>query len=638
MTRWHPLPAAIYSFVENTPGTVLLESSRPGVSSISRLFTAPLRIIEARQFNELPALFARIEDAIRDGQFAAGYFAYECGQYFEPTAALRARRDTDLLAWFGIYDRCYRFDHAAGTFLDNEPFAEPQPQGADFSSSMSGPADERISAPQVIQFGLTEQEFAQRIAQIHDWIRGGEVYQLNFTFPLRLQITEGPAALYGRLCDAQPVDYGAFLHCQPGRHILSLSPELFFRIDQHGPTRRITTQPMKGTARRGRTTAEDRDTAAWLRNDPKNRAENVMIVDLIRNDLGRLCSYGSVRVERLFEVDRYPTLWQMTSTITGDLRPDITCEQVFRALFPCGSITGAPKIRAMQLLAQIEDETRGVYTGAIGFFSREQAVFNVAIRTITLEQNSATMGIGGGIVIDSDPAAEYRECCLKAEFLTRPNEQFSLIETMLWDGEFPLLELHLDRLCDSADYFAFTCDRAAIRAALLAEAACFPDKHPRKLRLLLDSSGAHHIEFEVLPESNGNTSQPARVFIAAQRTDPADRFLFHKTTHRPLYNAAFAAASSAGFADVLFLNVHNEVTEGAVSNVFIEKSGRWYTPPLDCGVLPGIYRRHLFESRPDIEEKVLTLNDLKAADSVYLSNAVRGLRSVTIDWNANCGF
>ena len=212
---------------------------------------------------------------------------------------------------------------------------------------------------------------------------------------------------------------------------------------------------MKGTARRGRTTSEDREIAAELAADPKNRAENVMIVDLIRNDLGRICSFGSVRVDQLFNVKRYSTLWQMTSTVSGELRPEIGYGQIFRALFPCGSITGAPKVRAMQLLAQIEDEPRGVYTGAIGFFSREETVFNVAIRTLALESGKAVMGVGGGIVIDSQAEEEFRECRLKAEFLTRSAEPFSLIETMLWDGGFPLMELHLDRLADSAEYFEF---------------------------------------------------------------------------------------------------------------------------------------------------------------------------------------
>ena len=620
MKTWHPIPTAIYSFAEQTPGTLLLENSRPGACTLSRVFTDPVRILEARTLADVAGLFPQIEEAVRVGHFVAGFFAYECGLFFEPSAALRPGRKKDLLAWFGIYERSYCFDHATGKFVDGDP--------TDLHFGLEPPA---ASAP-LVALGLDEEQFTARIEQIHEWIRAGDVYQLNFTFPVQLKSEERPAALYARLRAAQPVDYGAFLHCQEGRHILSLSPELFFRMQQKDGKRLITTQPMKGTARRGRTTSEDREIADRLVIDPKNRAENVMIVDLIRNDLGRICTFGSVRVEKLFDVERYPTLWQMTSTVTGELRPDIGYEQIFRALFPCGSITGAPKIRAMQLLAQIEDNPRGIYTGAIGFFSQEQTVFNVAIRTLVLENGEATMGVGGGIVIDSEPKAEFRECQLKAEFLTRTTEPFSLIETMLWNGGYPLIDLHLDRLADSADYFGFTCDRAAVQAALLAEAALFADQRPRKVRLLLDSDGTTHIAAE--PIAGLSSAEPARVSIAAERMVPDDRFLFHKTTNRKLYDSAFAAASSAGFADILFLNTRGEVTEGAISNVLIEKDGRWYTPPVVCGLLPGVYRRFLLETRADLEEKILTLDDVRNADAVYICNAVRGLRRVDLSPNS----
>ena len=622
MTSWHPLPAAVYTLVEQTPGTVLLECARPGPSSLSRLFTCPIRTLEVRELAELPDLFSQIEAATSAGHFAVGFFAYECGEYFEPTSALRRRRDEDLLAWFGVYQSWYTFDHKVGAFLDGRP------------PDLTNPGLAPATTPCVLSLALDEQQFTNRIAQIHERIRAGEVYQLNFTFPIHAQISESAAELYRRLRTAQPVDHAAFLHWRKARHIISLSPELFFRIDPSGSGRRITTQPMKGTARRGCTTAEDHSMAAWLRNDPKNRAENVMIVDLLRNDLGRICTFGSVRVEELFKVERYPTLWQMTSIISGDLREDVNYEQIFRALFPCGSITGAPKVRAMQLLARFEEAPRGIYTGAIGFFSHDTSVFSVAIRTLSLENGNATMGVGSGIVIDSEPATEFRECRLKAEFLASPPEQFSLIETMLWRGNFPLLELHLDRLSDSAEYFSFPCDREAIRAAFLVTASQFPDLRWRKVRLLLDADGTPHIDCELFSDQPGKDSDPARVSIATQRTDPEDRFLFHKTTRRALYATAFAAASGAGFSDVLFLNVREELTEGAISNIFIEKAGRWYTPPIDCGVLPGVYRRHLLATRPDIEEKILLLDDLKAADGVYLSNAVRGLRRVSVDWTS----
>jgi para-aminobenzoate synthetase/4-amino-4-deoxychorismate lyase len=395
---------------------------------------------------------------------------------------------------------------------------------------------------------------------------------------------------------------------------------------------------MKGTAARGLTTREDRERAEWLRNDPKNRSENVMIVDLLRNDLGRLAKFGSVRAENLFAVERYPTLWQMTSTVTAELRAEVGFHDIFRALFPCGSITGAPKVRAMQLLAGLEGHPRGVYTGAIGYFSARRTVFNVAIRTLELDGDQGTMGVGSGIVIDSDAREEYGECVLKAEFLTgsanRFPEKFSLVETILWDSGYPLIELHLDRLLDSAEYFGFDCERNKVKASLMEYAQAFQRTQARRVRLLLDREGQINIEDQPLTKCDGGNAKPVRVLISEQRSDSKDAMLFHKTTHRPLYAATFKEAVNAGFDDVLFMNERDEVTEGAISNIFIEKGGKWLTPPVECGLLAGVYRRHLLETRPGIEERVLHAEDLRQAYAVYLCNAVRGLRKAVIDWNA----
>lgn len=626
MRSWYPLPASVYALVERTPGSVLLESARSAADgTLSRIFLQPTQILVAYAAEDVPNLLAQVESAIESGFFAAGFLAYECARAFEPTAlpAQPAQRE-EPLAWFGLYERCFLFNHGTGTFGD------PPPSGIDVPTpfASSTPAPELDLTP-----ALTSEDFAQRIEQIHSFIRAGDVYQLNFTFPLQGRFTGSAAELYASLVRRQPVDYAAFLHTQPGCHILSLSPELFFRIDPEGVDRRITTRPMKGTAPRGRTTWEDREISERLRTDPKNCAENVMIVDLLRNDIGRLCTYGSVTVRDLFAVERYPTLWQMTSTVTGILRPEVDPHDVLRALFPCGSITGAPKVRAMQLLAGLEEAPRGIYTGAIGFFSREQSIFNVAIRTLALQDGRATFAVGSGIVIDSDPGAEYQECLLKAEFLSRSTEPFSLIETMLWDGSaFPLLELHLDRLQGSASYFDFPCDRDTVRAELLAVLGSVLEHHPRRVRLLLDPNGSLHITHELL-QPDATSTQPLSVCIAADRTHSSDRFLYHKTTHRPLYQAGFKAAQAAGFADVLFLNEHGHVTEGAISTVFIEQAGHWFTPPVASGLLSGVFRRHLLATRPGIEERILTPEDLRSADAVYLANAVRGLRRVSIDWS-----
>jgi para-aminobenzoate synthetase / 4-amino-4-deoxychorismate lyase len=640
MNRRHSLPAEVYALVEQTPATVLLEGRAQNYSEGNKkpwtqLFTVPLRVCAAYSAAEVPACFAAIESAVAAGRCAAGFFTYECGTFFEPKATTHAPRAGQPLAWFGIYERGYAFDHDGGTFVDGEP---PELERLRAGASRSTEPEAEIDA----DFTLTQPEYIRRIAAIHEWIRAGDVYQLNFTAPFRVNAAGSPAALYARLRTRQPVDYGAFIHWERGQHILSFSPELFFRIDSEGGVRRVVTRPMKGTAQRGRTTLEDREIADWLRNDPKNRSENVMIVDMLRNDLGRIARFGTVRVEDLFAVERYPTLWQMTSTVTGELRPEIDFHGIFRALFPSGSITGAPKVRAMQLLAELEGRPRGVYTGAIGFFSSRQTIFNVAIRTLELCEGRGVFGVGSGVVIDSNPADEFRECQLKAEFLTgpahrtkdrffvsQPDELF-LIETMLWNGSYPFLELHLDRLADSADYFGFACDRAAVRAALVQHAQQFSSDFPRKVRLLMiDADGSVQIGCDPLP--NADPHYVGRVCISSHRTDPSDATLYHKTTQRPIYALAYQQASAKGFDDVLFLNLRGEVTEGAISNVFIEKSGRWFTPPVKCGLLAGVYRRHLLETRPEIEERVLTFDDLCTADAIYLSNAVRGLRRVGLE-------
>jgi para-aminobenzoate synthetase / 4-amino-4-deoxychorismate lyase len=629
MLNWHDLPAGVYSLVEQTPAAVLLESAPPrggltGDSRFSRLFLDPSDILAPRSAAEVHACLKQIEDAVARGQFAAGFMTYECGACFEPRAGLRSSCEHQPLAWFGIYNQCHTWDHRAGRFV-----------GAELRGLASIPEEAAaVSGLGPVFVALTEEYYAERIAAIHEFIRAGDVYQLNFTFPLRFEATQRIAALYAELRRRQPVEYGAFVHWERGKYVLSYSPELFFRIDQDGESRCIITRPMKGTVRRGRTTAEDREAAEWLGNDPKNRSENVMIVDLLRNDLGRLCEFGSVAVADLFAVERHPTLWQMTSTVSGVLRPGVSFGEILRSLFPSGSVTGAPKIRAMQLLAGLEEEPRGVYTGLIGCFSERETVASVAIRTLEIDTGetagpSAKMGVGSGIVIDSNAAEEYRECRLKSLFLTERAPQFELIETMLWEGGIPLLELHLDRLRDSADYFDFRFDRAEIERRLKTAGEAFPDREPRKMRLLLSPDGGVTIESERLPAA---AIAPLRVCIAQERTDASDRFYFHKTTNRALYTQALKAAQQAGFDDVLFLNGDGQVTESAVGNVFIERDGVLLTPPVACGLLAGVYRRHMMETRNDIRERVLYPEDLKAADRVYLSNAVRGLRAVEIDW------
>ena len=287
----------------------------------------------------------------------------------------------------------------------------------------------------------------------------------------------------------------------------------------------------------------------------------------------------------------------------------------------------------MQLLAGLEEQPRGVYTGAIGYFSPRRTVFNVAIRTLELDGNTGIMGVGSGIVIDSVAREEFNECLLKAEFLTGAARRFQLIETMLWDGGYPLLELHLDRLMDSAEYFQFGCERETVKAALMDHARAFEGGARRRVRLLVDREGCMDIGDEALAQDGAGEAKPVRACVSRDRTDAKDPMLYHKTTDRELYREAFKEAVNQGFDDVLFMNQRGEVTEGAISNVFIEMGGIWVTPPVECGLLAGVNRRHLLETLEHVEERVLYAEDLRRADAVYLSNAVRGLRKVEIDWD-----
>jgi para-aminobenzoate synthetase/4-amino-4-deoxychorismate lyase len=600
------------------PGSVLLWTARlDSENQSSFLFTEPLQILSTRRLDEIPAIFASIEDALRKGFHVAGFLSYEAGYHFEPAALRHAAHREALnpllaqlpLIWFGIY---------------REPLVLDEPGRVKTGRILSRGETQKAGD---VSVDISQAEYCRRVQQIRQWIEAGDFYQANFTINVRQPWTEGAAALFERIMENQSVPYGALIHAG-NTHILSASPELFFR--RQGS--RITVRPMKGTAHRGRDSEEDAQMAAWLTADEKNRAENIMIVDLMRNDLGRICSTGSVQVSDLFAVERYPALLQMTSTVKGELKPATSCYEIFRSLFPCGSITGAPKVRTMQAIRELEGEPRGIACGAIGFFSPGgDAVFSVAIRTLTLQNQprqtqEVQMRVGSGITHDSDPAAEYEECLLKSRFLTRTLPQFELIETMAWDKDFVLLDLHLKRLQKSAEYFDFPIDPGRTRTELYQFAKGFEKGTRHRVRLLLARSGSISISSTPLsPVRN-----PALLLLSSTRVDSQDVFLRHKTTHRSIQDGAFAQAQTAGCDDALLLNSQGQVTECAIHNVMIAKDGKFITPPLECGLLPGVYRQHLLAMHPEIEVAAFTLEDLLAADSIFIFNSVRGLRRAQI--------
>ena len=586
------------------PDSILFDTAWPeatGGATGPLLFTAPERVLTADTLADVPPLLAELDRVTAAGGWVAGYLAYEAGYAFERIADLDPQ--PGRLAWFGVYRAPQRRTEAeVNALLDNAgPYSLTEPR-----------------------FALSRQAYRERIARIKQDIRAGDVYQINFTAPFLFGFEGDPAGLYRVLRQRQRVGYGALIRTEAA-WILSRSPELFFSRDG----RRISARPMKGTAQRGATGEEDAARSRWLTEDAKNRAENLMIVDLLRNDLSVVAEPGSVRVPDLFTAERYDTLWQMTSTVEARLRPGTGTAEIIRALFPCGSVTGAPKIRAMQRIHALETEPRGVYCGAIGFCGPNgQAVFNVPIRTVVLRDGEGQMGSGSGVVWDSDADAEYDECVLKARFLTAPLlPDFALLETMRWDDGIALLDRHLDRLRRSAAYFGFPFDEARLRDRLAARIAGLGRGTVHRVRLTLDRHG--HADVSATPLAA--TPFPLRrAAVFPERVDAADPFLRHKTTHRPLYDRAFAWARGRGFDEALLLNEQGEVTEGTRTNVFVRRGGRLFTPPLASGGLDGVCRAHVLATQPEAAEEVLRAPDLLSADAVYLCNALRGWHEVNV--------
>ena len=476
-----------------------------------------------------------------------------------------------------------------------------------------------------LSLNVSEKEYTNTIKRIKSLIECGDTYQVNYTFRVNFSFSGSIFDLYRNLRRNQSVSYSAFIRFGK-KHIVSFSPELFFRKDDN----LMQVKPMKGTAKRGNCLVEDRKKSILLHVCPKNRSENVMIVDLLRNDLGRISDINTVKTKRLFEVENYESLLQMTSTIESRMRSGISLYELFKAVFPSGSVTGAPKIRTMQIIDELEKEPRRIYTGSIGFVSPEnKSIFNVAIRTVLIDSRlgKGEMGIGSGVVYDSNPKREYAECKLKAKFLTEQLPDFKLIETMLWEPNkgYAFLNLHLERLSQSAAYFKFSYDEDYVIKKLQHTSSRLRsfDKEARyKVRLLLNKDG----EIIITSAVTKIDESEKLLVISDTRTLSSDIFLFHKTTNRKLYSEEYKKYQDKGYFDIIFQNERGEITEAAVSNIFIKKDKRYYTPPVECGLLNGVYRRYLIRNKIiPVEEKVLYPQDLKDADEIILTNAVRGM-------------
>lgn len=570
---------------------VLLDSFSTGEFGHSWRFSGHVRTVSALTPEEVVPVLAAAEDASRHGLYAVGFVAYEAATALNPHLPSLPPREGLPLVWFALFRERY-----ASTRQTDQP----------------GGTTESVELHPV----LSPSDYCQNVEAIRQLIAQGDSYQINYTFPLMGRFAGDPLALYHRVCCTQQAPFNAYLDM--GRHvIISASPELFFFLKNGS----IATRPMKGTIPRGRWPDEDRQLADSLAESPKERAENLMIVDLLRNDLGQIAVTGSVTVEQLFSVERYPTVHQMTSTVTAQLPPEITVVDIFRALFPCGSVTGAPKRRSMEIIQQVEGAPRGVYCGAIGYLAPGgEALFSVGIRTLVLDwvDTTVTLGVGSGITWDSAPLTEYAECLAKAAFVTAPIEPFHLIETLRHDQDgFHRLDGHMSRMAASAEYFGFPFDRAS--AVRLLEQQLAENRAPRRVRLTLSERGEMAVETIPLLE----TPTPLRLAIALTPVASSDRFRFHKTTRRTLLDEA---RLQSGLDEVLFVNERGELTEGSYHTLVVRLGGRLVTPPITAGLLPGVLREELLAAGT-ISEQTLYPADLIQAEEIWLINSLRGWRT-----------
>lgn len=572
---------------------VLLDDARPGAGS-ARLYTAPVRVVVAHRADEVAPALAALDVARAEGLHAAGYIAYEAGHALEPRLAGLSRADGDApLLWFGLFE--------AVEHLAPDAVAErlPDPAGA-----WVGRPTPRIS----------RSDYDAAFVRVHDWIEAGDIYQANLTFRAAVKVAGDPLAAYSAIRSRAAAGYGGIVWTGSD-WLLSFSPELFFALRQG----QLIARPMKGTTPRGVTPEEDDAARTGLALDEKQCAENLMIVDLMRNDLTRIAAPGSVSVPELFKVETYPTLHTMVSTIAAKLAPDIGPGQALAAIFPCGSVTGAPKIRAMEVIAAVEPDARGAYTGSIGRIDPHgDAAFNVAIRTLHLRNRAdeATIGLGSGVVADSRAGEEWDECLAKGAFLTRGQCRFDLIETMAFDpvGGIALLERHLARMRASAEAFGISFDRHGVRNEL--QAATFRLRHPAKVRLLLSPEGRLAIGTGPMPEA---ATGPVIVALASREVAPRDFRLAHKTSDRRPWPRV------AGAWETIYVDGDGYLTEGSFTSLFVPRAdGVLRTPPLSRGILPGVLRAELIDCGRAVEAE-LRVADL--IDGFFVGNAVRGLVS-----------
>ena len=584
--------------VEDNPYSAFFYTPNIYKKAVSYLFTKPVETISISKKEENDFAFKAVQKLIDKNYYGYTLIDYEAGFLFEQKLTHLLRDENKKLIQFFFFEKS---------------------QASKIKSSkiiFDNPSSEKYSITD-FELSRTENEFVDDIRKIKHYIKEGDTYQVNYTIKGRFKFSGSSNAFFQKLLFNQSAKYSAFIN-NDQNFILSLSPELFF----HKRGRKIISHPMKGTIRRGFNHDSDTTAENELKRSEKNLAENVMIVDLIRNDLGRICRYGSIKAPKLFKIEKYESLFQMVSEVHGKLRKRTSFKDILTNIFPCGSVTGAPKIRTMEIINEIEKEDRGIYTGSIGLFTPKEIKSNVAIRTISVNKKSGNgiIGLGSGIVWDSDPESEYEEVQLKSKFLTEPLDYFEIFETMKLEfGQIKYFEDHIARMKSAADYFLFKFSEKKVRKYVEQLVVQIEKDQLKKIKLLLNKLGKFRAEISDISKPMKNVS----VILSEHKISSTDKFRHFKTTNRKIYDEEYEKYSKQKFREVIFLNEKDEIAEGSRTNVFIKIGNNWLTPSLNSGALPGVYRNYFLQNRPEASEQKLNLADLVKADQVILTNAVQ---------------
>lgn len=565
-------------------------------NSKSYFFSKPTEILKVYGLNDFEPMLRRVDKNVSKKKFGYAVLNYEFGYLLEKRLN-KFLTDEKPLAYFVFFDdkKCKEISSSSIKLNFENDF-----EVSDFNLNTS------------------KNEYIKSIKRIKKYISDGETYQINYTVKGKFNFSGDVVSFFSNLVFNQSARYIALINLAD-EILLSISPELFF----HTNLKTIITKPMKGTISRGINYQDDLMKKHELENSIKNQAENVMIVDLLRNDLGRICKFDSVQTSNLFEIEKYESLYQMISTIKGKLNKSVKFSDIIKNIFPCGSVTGAPKIRSMEIINEIEKEEREIYTGAIGLFFPHNLIFNVAIRTIQLDSQlqRGKIGLGSGVVWDSKPDKEYNEILLKSNFLTKPEPYFEIFETVRVEkGNVTFLNEHLLRMKQAADYFLFAFDDLKIKKKIFNELNKLNSEKIYRMKMILTKTGSVNIETEEFIQNNARV----KIILSESRINSRNKFQYFKTSNRKLYDSEYKHYKSRGYFDVIYLNENDDVAEGSITNIFVKKGDVIITPSLQCGILSGIYRKYFIRTHPEIKEKRISLDELITADEIILTNSLRG--------------